>query len=100
MFAAVLTRRAEAPAVGENGLEFVEIGAAHVETLVYDEAREMLADAMPHNARFAVVDMEAFFQQNRGGAMAESLGATREGAIAGKGKIIGVARVDGSGSGG
>lgn len=62
---AVLALRPQARAVGEHGLEQIEIAAAHVDALVSHQSSQLLPDALPHDAGLTMLHREAFFVQNR-----------------------------------
>src|SRR5271168_691535 len=52
----VLAFRAVLNAVVENGFETVEVGAGDVDALIGDQASEVLAHALAHDAGFAMVN--------------------------------------------
>ena len=97
MSIAILTLGTQPHAVGECGFEAIEVGSHNVHVLVRDKTDEMLADALPHNARFAVVHHEAFFDQNGGNMCREPFYAPFECFAARKCEIVGVTRVSCSG---
>src|SRR4051812_7564914 len=90
---AVLGGGTEADAVGEDGAEAVEVVADDVGVLVGDKSGEVLADALAHDAGFAVVDVEALLVKDGGGVPGEALGGGLEARIAGEGEIVGIAGV-------
>jgi len=73
MAVAILAFGAEADAIGQGCFESVEIGARSVEAIVGHDAGEMLANALAHDARFAVMDREAFFEKNASAAAEASI---------------------------
>jgi hypothetical protein len=58
---AVLRHRTRAGAVGQDGLQAIEVAAHDIGMLVHDQAGKVLTNARPHDARLAVMDGEAFF---------------------------------------
>ncbi len=78
MSIAILALGTETNAVGQGGLEAIEVGPYDVHPLIGDQARQMLPHAMPHDARLAVMDGESFFVQNRGDMRGEALHAALE----------------------
>ncbi len=97
MVAAVLAVGAVAEAVGEDSFEFVVGVAGDVGLLVDDQAGEVLANALAHDAGFAMVDGEAFLGGEGGGLGSKAMDTAGEGGIAGEGEVITVAGVDGTG---
>ena len=96
---AVLTVRALSDAVGEDGFEAVVVGATYIGVMVDDEARELLAHCLPHNAGLAMVNMKPFIVRDGGYMRGEALRAVvqraaREGEIVG---VPGIGRADGLG---
>jgi hypothetical protein len=89
----ILTLGTQPNAVGKCGFEAIEVGSHNVHVLVGDNADEMLADALPHNARFAVVHHEALFDQNGGNMCREPFYAPFQCFTARKCEIVGVTRV-------
>lgn len=66
MHFAILRLWPEAGAVGQNCIESVKVGADSVGMFVDHETGKILAHALAHDARFAVMHGEAFFSENRG----------------------------------
>ena len=66
MSVAVLAFRTQANAVGECRLETIEVGAYDIHALIGDQAREVLPNALAHDARLAVMHGETLFVQNGG----------------------------------
>jgi hypothetical protein len=97
MALAVLAVRPKARAVGEHRLEAIEVVPGDVGVAIDDQAGELLADALPHDASLTVLNFEALFEQYRGDALGEAIGLARESIVAGEGKIVGVAGVCGAG---
>ena len=63
--AAILRLRTGANAVGEDGFQPVEVAAADIQSLVDDQPRQVLPDALLHPPCFAVLDGKAFFHGGR-----------------------------------
>lgn len=68
----VLTFGTQASAVVERGFEPIEIGTHDVHAMVCDQSNQALADALAHDARLAVVDVESFFHQDGRGVGGKS----------------------------
>jgi hypothetical protein len=83
---AVLDVGSGADAVGEDGLQLVEILAREVAALIDDKPGEMLAYARTHETGLAVMDMEAFFHSDGSDPGGEACGVLYECLIAGEGE--------------
>ena len=94
---AVLDIRSGADAVGEDGLQLVEILAREVAALIDDKPGEMLPYARTHETGLAVMDKEALFDGNGSDPGGEVYGVLHEGLIAGEGDVVGIAGVDRAG---
>ena len=90
---AILVIGTETPAVGQNGLEAVEIATRHIDSPIGDQPGKMLLDALPHDARFAMMRRKAFFVQDCSDVDGEAFNAPLELLATGKCQIIGIARV-------
>ena len=97
MRVAVLAIRTQPDAVGQRRFQTIEIGAAGVDSLVGDQAGQLLADGLAHDSRFAVMHGKTVFMKDRGDVGGESLHASFEFFPARKGQVVGVARIDGAG---
>jgi hypothetical protein len=96
MGAAVLALRTQPDAIGERGLEPIEIGADDIHVLVLDQTRQVLPHALWHDARLAVMNSEAFFHQDGSHVRREQFDSPfKHGPSPGERKIIRVARVFG-----
>jgi hypothetical protein len=60
----VLPVRAISEAVGQNGLEPIEIIAPNVRTLIENNAGHLLTHALTHEMRLACVDFEPLLQRD------------------------------------
>ena len=94
---AVLDVRSSADAVGEDGLQLVEILAREVAVLIDDKPGEMLAYARTHETGLAVMDKEALFDGDGSDPDGEACGVLYECLIAGEGEVVGIAGVDRAG---
>ena len=90
---AVLDVRSSADAVGEDGLQLVEILAREVAALIDDKPGEMLPYARTHETGLAVMDKEALFDGDGSDPNGEACGVRCECVIAGEGEVVGVAGV-------
>ena len=89
----ILTRRAVPQAIRQRGFQAIVIRPADVGDLVYDNARQMLANALPHDPRFAMVYEEAFLQSGRAHVQLKPLDDALEVAIARERQVVCVPRV-------
>ncbi len=64
MLLTILTLGAMMAAVREDRFEAVEISTRRLDTPVYDQAGKMLLNALAHDARLAMVDLKALFDQD------------------------------------
>ena len=85
-----------ADAVGQDGFQGVECVSGQVGVLVDDDACEVLPGMLRHDAGFAVLDGEAFFQCDSGYVYAEAFSDTRQPLATRKGKVVCIAGVVGS----
>lgn len=93
---AILALGTQPSAIGESGFEAIEVGSHNVHVLVGDETGQVLAHALAHDTRFAVIHSEALFDQNGSDMSREPLYAPLECFATRKSEVIGVARVFGS----
>jgi hypothetical protein len=62
----ILCFRSQSNAIGESGLEAIEIGSYHVQMPIRHQPGQILPNALPHDTRLAVIYGETILQQNRG----------------------------------
>lgn len=93
MSMAILALGTQPNAVGECGFEPIEVGSHNVHVLIGDKTDEMLADALSHDARFAIVHREALFDQDGGNVCREPFYAPCECFAARKCEIVRITRV-------
>src|SRR5437016_2209281 len=93
MAGAILRLRTILNAVRKDRFQPVEIGSNHVDVLICDYARKVLAHALSHDARLSMVDLKAFLEQNRCDVGRKPFDASLEISVARKGEIIRVARI-------
>jgi len=96
MSLSILASRAEPHAIRQSGLQSFIVGSHDIDTLVDDDARQMLSDTLAHDARLTMIRGETLFEQNRRNIGRETVGATCEIITTREGKIVGVARVCGA----
>src|ERR1700761_7933164 len=90
---AVLGVRSGADAVGEDGLQLVEIPAREVAPFIDDKPGEMLPHARTHEMGLAVMDKEALFDGDGSDPDGEACGVLHECLIAGEREVVGIAGV-------
>jgi hypothetical protein len=90
---AILGVGSGADAVGEDGLQLVEIPARDVAALIDDKPGEMLAYAGAHEPGLAVVDVEAFFHDDGSDLGGQAGGVLCEDLIFGEREVVCIARV-------
>ncbi len=95
---AILTERPVPRTVGESGFQSIEIDAPNIQPPIRHHTREMLPHALPHDARLAMMDREAFLMQNRGYVGGKPFHTMVEILSARKRQIVGVPRVVRSGT--
>jgi hypothetical protein len=91
----VLAGRAQANAVGQRRLQAIEICPDNIYTLVGNQTRQVLSNALPHDARLAVMYSESLFFQNRSGVRGEAGHPTLKILVSGKCQIVGVTGIVG-----
>jgi len=62
MTLAILALRSMPYAVRQDCLELIEIRAHHIDMLIDNEPSEVLPHPLPHHARLAMMNREAFLQ--------------------------------------
>ena len=95
MRASVLAFQTEADAIVECRLQGVELCPGDVQVLVDDEAGQILALTLPHDAGLVPVWHEAFVLDHPRDATEHGIDPPGKIVIAGKRQIIGIARVSG-----
>lgn len=85
---AVLGGWAGADAVGEGGFELVELAAGDIEVVIEGEAGGVLAEGRFHDAGFACVHFETFFEDDGAGFYIEALDGADEARSAGEEEVI------------
>src|ERR1700690_3899586 len=96
----VLALRTQANTVGERRLETIEVRAPDVDSLVGDEACQVLSHSLAHDARLSMLHRKTLFHQDHGNVRGETVYAPREFLAAGECEVIGVTRVLGAGRAG
>ena len=91
---AILAGGAVAHAIRQCGLETVDLAARDVETLVDDQAGEVLPHSTTHDARLARMRLETFLVQNSRDMNCKSISTTCKPFVAGKRQVVSVARID------
>ena len=84
---AVLALRAVAHTIGEDRLQPVIIGAHHIHPPIDDQARQVLAHALAHDAGLAVMRAEALFVEDGGHVRGEPFHAPLEVLAAGESEV-------------
>jgi hypothetical protein len=87
---AVLAFRTEANAVGQRGLEAIEVASRHVRSMVCNQTCQVLSNALTHESRLAVMDREALFEQDSRYMPRKALYALLELLIPRKRQIVGI----------
>jgi hypothetical protein len=64
MFFAILAARLLPHTIGKRGLQPIELGPHNIQPPVGDQASQMLAHALPHDAGLAEIDPKTFFEQD------------------------------------
>ena len=90
---AVLGCGTVAQAVVENGLELVVLGTRDVGMAVEHDSGRLLANALAHHARLAVLDHKSLFQRNRRDMAGEPVDPACECFVSREDQVIGIARV-------
>src|ERR1017187_3105844 len=72
---AVLALRTQANTVGEYRLETIEVGSHDIHAPIGNQPRQVLPDALAHDARLAVVHGKTLFVQDGGHVGGEALHA-------------------------
>jgi hypothetical protein len=93
MRSSVLTRRTRAYAIRQGRLQLIKISAPEIEAFIDYQTRDVLTYATPHDARLAVMNLEAFFGDNGGRVNAKSFRASGKIFAAGERQIVGIACV-------
>ncbi len=84
----VLRFAAVADTVGKDGFQEIEVAALQAGSLVDDDAGEVLAHRLAHDAGLVVIDGEAFFQYDAGRVRAEAVDHAVKGFLAREGEVI------------
>ncbi len=95
MAVAILSVRAVADAVGEDGFETIVYGTPHVGSGIQHHTGHLLSYALPHEVRFARVDLKPFFESDSADVNMEATNAALQRFAAREDEIIGIARVGG-----
>jgi hypothetical protein len=91
----ILALGTESNAVGQCRLQAIEVVAGNVQTLVHHHSGKSLANALPHDARLAMVHRESFLHGGRTHVKLESSGDALKIAVPRERKIVGITRIDG-----
>jgi len=96
MSLAVLAQGSIANAVVERRFQPIEVRAHYIDALIGDQAGQILAHALAHDAGLAVLDGESLFKKNRGGVRGKSFHALLKALVPGEREIVGIAGICGA----
>ena len=93
----ILTPRSVADAIRQHRFQPIEVAAQDIRFLVGHKPSQVLPHTFPHHAGLAMIHPQSLLLHNGGRAHAETFDALFKIVISGKGEVVGITRVDGSG---
>ena len=91
----ILAVRAVADAVGEDGLEAIVFHTPHVGPDIQHHAGHLLANALPHEVRFACVHFKPLFERDAANMDVKAADAAFQCFAAGENEVVGIVRIRG-----